>query len=253
MATSDVLVALVTGASRGIGRATAEKLATRGLRVALHFRSNHEAVDEVRRACAGAGHATFAADLGSRDAPQALFDQVLEKMGRIDVLVNSAGIFEVHPIESVDYEGWQSAWERTLALNLAAPAMLSFLVAHHLSRCGGGRIINLSSRGAFGGQTKTAAYSASKAGLNSLGHSIAAAFARQQVLVFGIAPGWVDTDMAAPHIHGPNEQTVRDQIPLGRVATAEEIGRVAAWLALDAPPSMTGCIVDANGGVLLRP
>lgn len=253
MTKNETPVALVTGASRGIGRSTAEKLAARGLRIAVHYRGNRAAAEATLASLPGAGHALFAAELGAAEAPKPLFDEVLAAMGRLDVLVNNAGIFETHPIAEVGYEEWQTMWERTIALNLMAPAMLTFLAAHHMRRHGGGRIINLSSRGAYGGQTGTAAYSASKAALNSLGHSAAAAFAREQVFVFGLAPGWVDTDMAAPHIHGENEQAVRDKLPLGRVATADEIGAVATWLAVDAPPSMTGCIVDANGAVHLRP
>jgi len=253
VAKNETPVALVTGASRGIGRATAEELAARGMRVAVHYRGNRRAAEETIQSLPGEGHTLFAADLGDASAPKALFDQVLADLGRLDVLVNNAGIFEKHPIAEVAYEEWQSMWERTLALNLMAPAMLTFLAAHHMRKHGGGRIINLSSRGAYGGQTGTAAYSASKAALNSLGHSAAAAFAREQVLVFGVAPGWVDTDMAAPHIHGENEQQVYAGIPLGRVATADEIGALTTWLALDAPPSMTGSIIDANGAVHLRP
>jgi NAD(P)-dependent dehydrogenase (short-subunit alcohol dehydrogenase family) len=246
-------VALVTGASRGIGRAIAQQLTARGLRIALHYHSNRAAAEETLRSLAGEGHALFAADLGLTDAPAQLYEAVLNTFGRIDVLVNNAGLFELHPIGEVDFPAWQDMWQRTLALNLIAPAHLSFLVGRHLRERGGGRIINISSRGAFGGQVTTPAYSASKAALNSLGHSFAAAYGRAQVLVFTIAPSWVDTDMAAPHIHGPRHDEVCEKIPLGRVNTVEEVATTATWLALDAPATLTGCVIDMNGAVLMRP
>ncbi len=250
-------VALVTGASRGIGRSIAQQLAARGLRIAVHYRGNRAAAKETLRSLKGKGHALFAADLGLADAPALLYKAVLAKFGRIDVLVNNAGIFEMHPIGEVDYAQWQDAWQRTLALNLFAPAHLTFLTAKQMSKHGGGRIINISSRGAFGGQVTTPAYSASKAALNSMGHSFAAAYGREQVLVFTIAPSWVDTDMAAPHIHSAKDKKVLDKvlekIPLGRINTAEEVASAATWLALDAPATLTGCVIDMNGAVLMRP
>jgi len=253
MATPTTPVALVTGASRGIGRAIAQQLAARGLRIALHYRGNRAAADETLHSLAGDGHALFAADLGQAEAPQQLFEAVLKAYGRIDVLVNNAGMFEMHPIGEVDYATWQDMWQRTMALNLFAPANLTFLVGRHQRDHGGGRIINISSRGAFGGQVTTPAYSASKAALNSMGHSFAAALGRAKVLVFTIAPSWVDTDMAAPHIHGARYDKVRDAIPVGRVNTAEDVATATTWLALDAPETMTGCILDMNGAVLMRP
>jgi NAD(P)-dependent dehydrogenase (short-subunit alcohol dehydrogenase family) len=257
MASTPPPVALVTGASRGIGRCIAQQLAARGARIALHYRTNRPAAEETLRSLKGDGHAFFAADLGLADAPAQLFEAVQAAFGRIDVLVNNAGIFEMHPIGEVDYAQWQDAWQRTLALNLLAPAHLTFLTARQMAECRGGRIINISSRGAFGGQVTTPAYSASKAALNSMGHSFAAAYGRAQVLVFAIAPSWVDTDMAAPHIHGPNRdnilEKVLEKIPLGRVNTAEEVATTATWLALDAPATLTGCVIDMNGAVLMRP
>jgi 3-oxoacyl-[acyl-carrier protein] reductase len=247
------LVALVTGASRGIGRATALQLAARGVRVALHYRQDQAAAKAVLSSLRGEGHFLVRCDLGTPAGPKKLFDQTIAKAGRLDVLVNSAGIFEEHPIGEVNYEAWQRAWSRTLAINLLAPTHLTFLASGYMSGHGGGRIINLSSRGAYGGQSKTAAYSAAKAALNSMSHSFAKTVAAKGVLVFVVAPSWVDTDMAASHIHGANEKRVRSNIPLGRVTTPEEVASTVSWLALDAPAALTGCIVDINGAVHLRP
>jgi 3-oxoacyl-[acyl-carrier protein] reductase len=245
-------VALVTGASRGIGRAIAAQLAARGLRLAVHFRENRAAAEATLAALPGTGHGLFPADLTVPAATEELMAGVLRAFDRIDVLVNNAGIYELHAPGEVAFAEWQERWDRTLAANLTAPAHLSFLAARAMRRTDGGRIVNVSSRGAFRGEARAPAYAAAKAGLNAFGQSLAKAFASEHILVFTIAPGWVDTDMAAGHLHGPRGSEIVQDIPLGRVATAEEVGRAAAWLALDAPESMTGCIIDLNGASYLR-
>jgi NAD(P)-dependent dehydrogenase (short-subunit alcohol dehydrogenase family) len=245
-------VALVTGASRGIGRTIAAQLAARGLRLAVHYRENRAAAEATLAALPGAGHGLFPADLTVAAATEELMAGVLRTFGRIDVLVNNAGIYELHAPGEVAFAEWQQRWDRTLAANLTAPAHLSFLAARAMRRTDGGRIVNISSRGAFRGETRAPAYAAAKAGLNAFGQSLAKAFAAEHIFVFTIAPGWVDTDMAAGHLHGPRGSEIVQGIPLGRVATADEVGRTAAWLALDAPESMTGCIVDLNGASYLR-
>jgi NAD(P)-dependent dehydrogenase (short-subunit alcohol dehydrogenase family) len=245
-------VALVTGASRGIGRVTAMKLAARGVRIAVHYRRDRVAAAAVLSSLPGDGHFLIACDLGRRGGAEKLFAATLKKSGRLDLLVNSAGIYETHPIGEVKFAAWQKAWDRALAINLLAPTHLTFLASEHMSHHGGGRIINVSSRGAYGGQTRTAAYSAAKAGLNSMSQSFARSGAAEGVLVFVVAPSWVDTDMAAPHIHGPRKKEILEGIPLGRVTTPDEVASTIAWLALDAPAAMTGAIVDINGAVHLR-
>ncbi|MFA5057335.1 MAG: SDR family oxidoreductase, partial [Opitutaceae bacterium] len=201
----------------------------------------------------GDGHALFAADLIRPAAAGKLITRVLRALGRIDVLVNNAGIYELHAPGEVTFGEWRHGWERTLAANLTAPAHLSFLAARAMRRTGGGRIVNISSRGAFRGEPKAPAYGAAKAGLNALGQSLAKALAGKRVFVFTVAPGWVDTEMAAGHLRGPRGAEIVRDIPLGRVATAGEVARAAVWFALDAPESMTGCIVDLNGASYLRP
>jgi 3-oxoacyl-[acyl-carrier protein] reductase len=245
-------VALVTGASRGIGRVIALRLAARGLRLAVHFRKNRAAAKATLAALPGTGHGLFPADLTVPAATEELMAGVLRAFGRIDVLVNNAGIYELHAPGKVAFAEWQQRWDRTLAADLTAPAHLSFLAARAMRRTYGGRIVNISSRGAFRGEARAPAYAAAKAGLNAFGQSLAKAFASERILVFTLAPGWVDTDMAASHLRGPRRSEIVQDIPLGRVATAEEVGRAAAWLALDAPESMTGCIIDLNGASYLR-
>lgn len=248
-------VALVTGASRGIGRAIAQSLAVRGVRVAVHYRHDRVAAESSLSALAGGGHRLFAADLGAPGAPRRLFDDTLAAFERIDLLVNNAGIYERHAPHEMAFEAWTDVWQRTLTINLVAPMQLAFLVANHMcQRCDGlgGRIINISSRGAFRGEASAPAYGAAKAGLNAGGQSLAKAFARDRVQVLTLAPGWVDTEMADPHLHGSRRVEIESQIPLGRAATPQEVASAATWLALDAPDSMTGCIVDLNGASYLR-
>ena len=246
-------VALVTGASRGIGRAIAQTLAARGVRVALHYRADRAAAEETLASLAGAGHALFAADLLQPGGAEGLARAVLDALGRIDVLVNNAAIYEAHPPAGATFAEWQATWDRTLAANLTAPAHLSFLAAAAMrARGGGGRIVNVSSRGAFRGEPTAPGYGAAKAGLNALGQSLARALATEGILVFAVAPGWVDTDMAAEHLRGAGGAEIVKDIPLGRVATPQEVAEAVAWLALDAPASMTGAILDLNGASYVR-
>jgi len=245
-------VALVTGASRGIGRAIAQQLAARGVRVAVHYHRNRPAAEATFATLPGAGHVLFGADLIQPEAGEQLLGRVLQALGRIDVLVNNAGIYELHPPDTAGFAAWRKRWESTLAANLTAPAHLSFLAARAMRARGGGRIVNISSRGAFRGEPRAPAYGAAKAGLNAFGQSLAKALAPRRIFVFTLAPGWVDTDMAADHLRGPRRSEILRDIPLGRVATTAEVARAAVWLALDAPESMTGCIVDLNGASYLR-
>ena len=245
-------VALVTGSSRGIGREIARELAGRGARVAVHYRTDREAAQETLRSLDGGAHAAFGADLADAEAARGLVEGVAREMGGIDVLVNNAGIFEAHPIPEVDYEGWQDAWSRTLATNLIGPANLSFLAARIMIERGGGRVVNVSSRGAFRGEPETPAYGASKAGLNAMSQSMAQALAPHGVFFYVVAPGFVETDMAGALLRGPEGDGIRSQSPLGRVATPEEVARTVVFLASEAPDFMTGAIVDVNGASYLR-
>jgi NAD(P)-dependent dehydrogenase (short-subunit alcohol dehydrogenase family) len=243
---------LVTGASRGIGRAIAEQLAQRGCRVAVHYQKNRAAAEDVAATLQGGGHRAFAADLAAPDAVARLWDEVTEAMGPIAVLVNNAGIYEAHPLPATDYAGWQEAWRRTLATNLLGPANLCHRAGNAMAAGGGGRVVSISSRGAFRGEPTAPAYAVSKAGLNALSQSLAWAMAGQGVYFYVVAPGWVATDMALPHLAGPEGAGILAQHPLGRVATPEEVAAAAVFCALDAPPAMTGSIIDVNGASYLR-
>ena len=246
-------VALVTGASRGIGRIIALQLAQRGVRIALHYRNNREAAP-------GTGHASFDADLSDAREASLLWGRVADSFGGIDILINNAGLYIFHPPLKTAYDAWQSAWRQTLATNLLAPADLSLLAAQSMAarprprsaEFGRGRIVNISSRGAFRGEPDAPAYAASKAGLNALSQSLARALAPNAVYLYCVAPGWVETEMATSHLEGPEGPAILAQHPLGRVNRTDEIANAAVYCALDAPAAMTGCVIDVNGASYLR-
>src|SRR6185437_956286 len=239
---------LVTGASGGIGRAIAVELAARGAAVILHYRSDRNGVEETRRCMSGEGHLILQADLSDPSATEQLWQQASE-LPRVDALVNNAGIFPNHPPLGTDFTGWTAAWQRTLATNLTAVANLSYFAARSMVKQGGGRIVSVSSRGAFRGEPAAPAYAASKAGFNAFSQSMAKALAPGNVYVYVVAPGWVATDRVAGAVKDP--AVLADQ-PLGRVASPEEVAQVIAFCVLDAPASMTGAILDVNGASYLR-
>lgn len=251
MSASDKVV-LVTGASRGIGRVAARLFAAAGKRVAVHYRQDADAAAETLASLAGEGHFSVAADVSDPQAVAGLVDEVTTRMGALDVVVNNAGVGEHHVVEQVDYSQWQAAWQRILATNLLGPANLSFCAAKYMIANGGGRIVNVSSRGAFRGEPKQPAYGASKAGLNAMGQSLAQALAPHGVFVFTVAPGFVQTDLAAGRLAGPDGDDIRSQSPLKRVAQPEEVARTIVFLGVEAPDFLTGCIVDVNGASYLR-
>ena len=245
-------VALVTGASRGIGRAIALLLAEYGARVAIHYHSNLEAAEETLALMPGAGHRLYQANQADPAQTGPLADQIARDMDGIDILVNNAGIFESHPIADVSFETWQEAWQRILAVNLFGPANMTYWVAQQMIEQGGGRIVNVSSRGAFRGEPQAPAYGASKAGLNAMSQSLAQALAPFGVFVCVVAPGFVETDMASSTLAGPDGDSIRAQSPLNRVARPEEVARAVVFLASEGTEFMTGCIVDVNGASYLR-
>ena len=158
----------------------------------------------------------------------------------------------LHPLAATEYAGWQQAWRATLDTNLLGPANLCHLAGNAMLAAGGGRVVSISSRGAFRGEPEAPAYAASKAGLNALSQSLARALAAQGVYFYVVAPGWVATDMANSHLEGPEGAEILAQHPLGRVASPEEVAAAAVFCALDAPPAMTGSILDVNGASYLR-
>ena len=257
--TSRALVALVTGASRGIGSVIAAQLAARGVKIALHCRNRRNDAANVLDKLPGSGHAVFTADLSIPEQISALWRDVTAKMGAVDVLINNAGLFVDHPPLTTSYDAWRSAWMLTLGANLMGPADLCLMAAQGMNErapvspaFGRGRIVNISSRGAFRGEPDSPAYGASKAGLNSLSQSLAKALAPRAIYVYCLAPGWVETEMAREALSGPGAADLLAQHPLGRVSQPEEIANATVYCALDAPAAMTGGVIDVNGASYLR-
>ncbi|MEV8371307.1 SDR family oxidoreductase [Kribbella sp. NPDC056861] len=241
---------LVTGASRGIGAATARAFAADGDRVAVHYSSSPEAAQAVLEALPGEGHVLAHADLADPAAVQTMVTGVADDLGSIDVLVNNAGVYGPHPIRETSYEQWQAAWTETLAVNLLGPANTAWCAIRHMPR--GGRIINVSSRGAFRGEPNQPAYGASKAALVSLTQSLARSLGPEGIAVTAIAPGWTTTDMAAKALEGDGYDRRRMESPLERVAAPDEVAAAILYLASPLAEFATGTVLDFNGASHLR-
>ncbi|MEU4670839.1 SDR family oxidoreductase [Amycolatopsis sp. NPDC023774] len=244
---------LVTGGSRGIGRAIAHAFAARGDRVAVHYGSNAAAAEETLAALPGDGHVPVGGDLGDPEAAQRIADTAEELFGGVDVLVNNAAVGTTPetstPVATVGYAHWQEVWRRTLDVNLMGAANISFHVARHLiARKAPGRIVNVGSRGAFRGEPEHPAYGASKAALHALGQSLAIELAPHGISVTSVAPGFTATERVAHRI----TDAVREQSPFGRVAEPEEIANAVVYLASAEATWASGAILDLNGASYLR-
>lgn len=244
-------VVLVTGGSRGIGAATVRTLAAAGADVLVHYgRGEAEARSLVAEV--GEGRAiALGADLAQPGAGAALFREALAWRGRVDVLVNNAGIA---PTVTVDdpQEDWADTWAQTLQVNLVAVADLCREAILHFRTRGGGTIINVASRAAFRGDNPDAMhYAASKGGVIALTRSIARGYAREGILAYAVAPGWVRTDMAEDYLREHTADLARD-IPMGDVVPPEEVAHTVAFLASGLARHMTGATLDLNGASYVR-
>jgi 3-oxoacyl-[acyl-carrier protein] reductase len=200
----------------------------------------------------GDGHRLYQSDITDPEAAQELIEKADQELGGLDVLVNNAGVSQRHNIAEIDYQTWQQSWHRIVTTNLTAAANLSYCASQKMIPRGGGRIVNVSSRGAFRGEPQMPWYGASKAGMNAMGQSMAQALGPKGVFVYTVAPGFVETEMAAKVLQSPEGEGIRNQSTIGRVAQPEELGQTIAFLALEAPEFMTGCIIDVNGASYLR-
>jgi NAD(P)-dependent dehydrogenase (short-subunit alcohol dehydrogenase family) len=246
---------LVTGSSRGVGRAIAKRFAADGDRIAIHHRDSAELAGQLAAALPGAGHVVVQADLAEPDSVRAMVDTAAARLGGLDVLVNNAGAFgrvdPPHPVFGTGYDEWQAMWRRTFDVNLFGAANAAWAAAQHM-RERGGRIVNVSSRGAFRGEPEQPAYGASKAALNSMAQSLAVALAPYGIAVACVAPGFVATDMTNEHLKAERGAAIRAQSPFGRVARPEEIASAVHWLASPEAEWASGTIIDLNGASYLR-
>ena len=229
---------LLTGASRGIGAATLDHLRAAGHRVAGHSTAGQDGL--------------IGADFTDPAAPRLLWEAALAQLGSIDVLVNNAGVFEAIADDADDAD-WHAAWGRTLTINLQASADLCRLALAHFRDRKGGRIVNVASRAAYRGDSPEHwHYAASKGGMIAMTKSIARGYAAESILAFAVCPGFTMTGMAEEYLGSRGGDKLLADIPLGRVADAAEIAETIRWLAIDAPASATGAVIDVNGASYVR-
>ena len=218
----------------------------------IHYHKNRDNAEQLLSQLEGEGHNIFQADITDPEQVASLIQSANNKLQGLDVLVNNAGISQRHNIDDIDYQTWQESWQRIVETNLTGAANLSFCAAKTMLGNGGGRIVNVSSRGAFRGEPMMPWYGASKAGMNAMGQSMAQALGPKKIFVYTVAPGFVETNMAKSVLESEEGDSIRNQSSIGRVAQPEELANTIAYLAFDAPEFMTGCIVDVNGASYLR-
>ena len=228
---------LVTGASRGIGAAIVTAL--RGHRVVGHSTSG--------------GDGRIAADLAHAGVAEQLWGEAVERLeGRIDAIVNNAGVFEAAPID-LPHDEWVAQWDRTMRINLYASAELCRLAVLHFREQGGGRIVNVASRAAYRGDSPDHwHYAASKAGMVAMTKTIARAYAGEGIYAFTVCPGFTVTGMVEDYLARRGGVASLGDLPIGRPASADEVAETVRWLAVDAPASATGAVVDVNGASFVR-
>lgn len=244
---------LVTGSSKGVGAATARIFARAGARVCVHYNQDLAGAKAVVESLEGAGHTILQADVSDPRAARLLVDMAATKLGGLDVLVNNAGIFRPHPVDgTMAFDTWLNTFQDTLNTNLVGPAAAAFAAIQYMRKQGGGAIVNVGSRGAFRGEAGQVGYGAAKAGLHALSQSLAQAVGQDKITVHAVAPGFIETAMARPHLQGAAGDAVKAQSPLNRVAKVEEIARAILFLASPDAQFTTGGILDINGASYLR-
>ncbi|TXL92991.1 SDR family oxidoreductase [Streptomyces sp. IB2014 016-6] len=244
---------LVTGASRGLGRAVSRAFAANGDRVAVHYGTREQDARDTLDSLDGTGHVLLGGDLSDPEGAARIADAAREALGGIDVLVNNAAVNERHPLATTSYEDWAAAWQRHLSVNVLGTALLSHRAARSMIDRGvGGRIVNIGSRGAFRGEPDHPAYGATKAAVHALGQSLAVSLAPYGIGVASVAPGFFDTERVAGRLAGAEGEAIRAQSPFGRVASAEEIAAAVLWLASPEAQWSSGAVLDLNGASHLR-
>ena len=218
----------------------------------MHCRDAVATAEAVRDGLPGEGHAVVRADMADAEAVRTMVDEAASRLGGLDVLVNNAGVYLPHPVTATSYEEWQDAWRATLGVNLTGAANATWCAVRHMRERGGGRIVNVGSRGAFRGEPTHPAYGASKAGLHAFGQSLAVALAPYGITVASVAPGYVATDMTVEELATPAGDLIRAQSPFDRVALPEEIAAAVVYLASPGAGWASGAVLDLNGASYLR-
>ncbi|MCT2590173.1 SDR family oxidoreductase [Streptomyces sp. N2-109] len=243
---------LVSGASRGLGRALSHAFAANGDHVAVHYRSRRAEAEETLAGLPGEGHTLAEADITEPGDAKRLVAEAAGALGGLDVLVNNAAANVAHPPLSTSYEEWAAAFQQHTAVNLLGAAYLSHQAARQMAAGRGGRIVNIGSRGAFRGEPDHPAYAATKAAVHALGQSLAVALAPHGIAVASVAPGFFETERVAHRLTGDEGAAIRAQSPYGRVAQPEEIAEAVLWLASPAAEWSSGTVLDLNGASYLR-
>lgn len=241
------MVVLITGGSRGIGRDTALRCAAAGAEVGISWHSRESAGAEVVAAIGPDRASGWQCDMGDPGSVRTFVDRAAKRFGRIDVLINNAATFEVNRFDDDDYDRWNAGWQRTLAVNLTGAANAAWCAMRVMRPHGGGKILNVASRAASRGETEFADYGASKAGLVNLTRSIARACAPQGIVAIAVAPGFVETDMAAEELAARRAE-LEAQVPLGRIARVEDVSALLTFLASPVANYLNGATIDVNGG-----
>jgi 3-oxoacyl-[acyl-carrier protein] reductase len=242
---------LLTGGSRGIGEATVRALRAQGAAVAFTYKRDAVRARRLRENL-GDDIGEFYCDLADHDALPALVDDVLERFGSIDTLINNGAVFSENPFFGNTYEHWRATWQNTLAVNLLGSTHLTYLVLQSMkSRGRGGRIINVVSRAAHRGELAFADYGASKAALANFTKSVARSCAKDGIVAIAIAPGFIETEMAEPDLRERRAE-LEAEIPLGRIGTPQEVASIIAFFASGAGDYANGATIDVNGGSYVR-
>ncbi len=243
-------VVLITGGSSGIGAATVRALHAAGANVCFTYLTHEAQAREMERAL-GPRVAGMQCDLADHDALPELVEACRRRWGQIDVLVNNAAIFRENPFTGADDAAWRAGWSATFAVNLFAAAHLSWLVVPHMRRRRRGRIINVASRAGHRGELAHADYGASKAALINFTKSLARSCARDGISAMAVAPGFVETSMAASDV-AANRAAIEAEVPSGRIGTPLDVAHVITFLALPESEHLNGATIDVNGGSYVR-
>jgi 3-oxoacyl-[acyl-carrier protein] reductase len=243
-------VALVTGGTRGIGKSIVYALRAQGMRVVFTYAS---ARDQAQAICAELGEEVVAVqcDLADHARLPAVVDACIDRFGWIDVLVNNAAIFAENPFFGTTYDAWRAGWERTFAINLFGTADLTWLVLQHMRSRATGMILNVTSRAGHRGELTFADYGASKAALANLTKSIARSCARDGIVSIAVAPGFIETEMAAEELARRRDE-IEAEIPGRRVGRPEEVASIVAFFASGGGNYANGSTIDVNGGSYVR-
>ena len=242
---------LVTGGTGGIGAAISSLFAQHGAKIIAVYNSNTARAQQFLATLPGSDHRIISCNIAEAEEVKELFENIRLNGEQLNIVINNAGIGFHHPVDGCSYKEWQEAWHKILATNLTGPANVCYHAAQIMIDQGHGRIINVSSRGAFRGEPHQPAYGASKAGLNSLTQSLAYQLASHGIFVGAVAPGFVNTELAFDRLQGESGRAIKAQSPMNRVATPQEVAEAVALMA-GSNIWMSGTIFDVNGASYFR-